>query len=204
MCTSFRSASNFLCDAFAAVARRLATTFVDPVCLSAFTAYCLITQDKCTEVRPIGIGEVCRQLIAKVVLVIVKDDVLQAAGPLQLCIGQPAGCEAAIHAMWRVFDFPDTKCILQVDATNTFNCFNWQAALRNISILCPSFALILINTYQMNSRLFIDGDYILSQEGTTQEGTTPRAYFGHANVCPWCCASYSSAGSYQSIPVLVC
>ena len=114
------------------------------------------------------IGEVCWRLIAKAVIVIVRDDVLQAAGPLQLCAGQPAGCEAAIHAMRRVFDSPETEGVLQVDATNAFNCLNRQAALQNISILCPSFARILINTYRMDSRLFIDGEYILSQEGTTQ------------------------------------
>ena len=168
LCTSFRSASDSLCDALAAVARRLATTFVDPVCLSAFTACRLIALDKRPGVRPIRIGKVCRRLIAKAVLVIVRDDVLQAVGPLQLCAGQPAGCEAAIHAMQRVFDSPETEGVLQVDATNAFNCLNRQAALRNISILCPSFARILINTYRMDSRLFIDGEYILSQEGTTQ------------------------------------
>ena len=52
--------------------------------------------------------------------------------------------------------------------TNAFNCLNHQTALRNISIICPSFARILINTYCVNSLLYIDGDYILSQEGTTQ------------------------------------
>ena len=87
----------------------MATTFVDPVCLSAFTACRLIALDKSPGVRPIGIGEVCQRLIAKAVLVIVRDDVLQAAGPLQLCAGQPAGCEAAIHTMQRVFDSPETE-----------------------------------------------------------------------------------------------
>ena len=129
LCTSFRSASDSLCDALAAVARRLATTFVDPVCLSAFTACRLIALDKCPRVRPIGIGEICRRLIAKAVLVIVSNDVLQAAGPLQPCAGQPAGCEMAIHAMQRVFDSPYTEGILQVDATNAYNCLNRQAAL---------------------------------------------------------------------------
>ena len=85
LCTFFRSASDSLCDALAAVARRLATTFVDPVCLSTFTACHLIALDKRPGVRPIVIGEVCRQLITKAVLVIVRDDVLQAAGPFQLC-----------------------------------------------------------------------------------------------------------------------
>jgi len=69
--------------------------------------------------------------------------VLQAAGTLQLCAGQPACCEAAIYAMRAVFDSPDAKAVLQVNVTNTFNCLNRQAVLRNISILCSSFARIL-------------------------------------------------------------
>jgi len=95
-------------------------------------------------------------------------DLWQAAGPLQLCAGRPAGCEAAIHAMRAVFDSPDAEAVLQVDATNAFNCLNRQAALRKFSVLCPSFARILINTYQEDSKLYIDGNYILSQEVTTQ------------------------------------
>ena len=40
--------------------------------------------------------------------------------------------------------------------------------LKNIFVLCPSFARILINSYRKDSKLYIDGSYILSQEGTTQ------------------------------------
>ena len=112
--------------------------------------------------------KVCRRLIAKSVLCLVKDDVLQAADPIQLCAGQPSGCEASVHAMRAAFDSPHTEAVLQVNATNAFNCLNRQTALRNISIICPFFAGILINTYRVNSLLYIDGDYILSQEGTTQ------------------------------------
>ena len=72
---------------------------------------------------------------------------LQAAGPLQLCAGQPTDCEAAIHIMRAIFDSPNAEAVLQVDASNAFNYLNWQAALRNFSVLCPSFARILTNTY---------------------------------------------------------
>jgi len=55
-----------------------------------------------------------------------------------------------------------------VDATNAFNRLNHQVALRNISILCPSFARILINAYREDSKRYINGNFVLSQEGTTQ------------------------------------
>ena len=124
MCTVFQGASDTLCDSLSAVARRLAVSLVDPESLSALTACRLIALDKHPGVRPIGVGEVCRRLLSRAVLCIVRTDVLQAAGPLQLCAGQPAGCEAAIHAMRKIFDSADSEGVLQVDATNAFNCLN--------------------------------------------------------------------------------
>ena len=46
MCTSFQTASDDLCDALSAVARRLCTSFVDPAGLSSFVACRLIALDK--------------------------------------------------------------------------------------------------------------------------------------------------------------
>ena len=89
--------------------------------------------------RPIEVGEVFRQLLSKAVICVIRNNVLQAAGPLQLCAGQPAGCEAAIHAMRAVFDSPDDKAVLQVGASNELNCLNREAVLRNISVICPLF-----------------------------------------------------------------
>ena len=37
----------------------------------------------------------------------------------------------------------------------------------NIPILCPSLAVILMNTYRVNVPLFIDGKLLLSSESTT-------------------------------------
>ena len=71
------------------------------------------------------------------------------AGPLQLCAGQPAGCESTIHAMRKAFE--PSEAVLQVDATKAFNCLNRQATLRDILVLCPSFARILINTNHEDS-----------------------------------------------------
>ena len=50
-------------------------------------------------VRPIGIGEVLRRIIGKAIVTEIKPDLATNAGCLQLCAGQPAGCEAAAHAM---------------------------------------------------------------------------------------------------------
>ena len=81
----------------------------------------------------------------------------QAAGPLQLCAGQDAGCEAVIHAMRHVFGEVNTEAVLLVDASNAFNSLNRQVALYNLQYLCPSLATILLNTYRNDASLFIDG-----------------------------------------------
>ena len=90
---------------------------------------------------------------------------MDAAGCLQLCAGQQAGCEAAVHTMREIFADEGTEGILLVDASNTFNSLNHCAVLLNMFHLCPPAG---DNTCQSASHLFIDGSSLLSQEGTTQ------------------------------------
>ena len=168
ICTSFHRASSDLCDALSAVARRLRATFVDPAGLSAFVSCHLIALDKRSGVRPIGVGETVRRIIAKVVLSVIKEDIRQAAGSSQLCASQMSGCEAAVHSVQTLFGSPDTEAAMLVDATNAFNSLNRQATLRNIQHLCPSFSTILISTYRVDVALYIEGSTLLSEEGTTQ------------------------------------
>ena len=87
----------------------------------AFVACRLIPLDKQPGVRPIGICEVLRRIVGKAVLKVVSPDVLRAAGPLQLCAGQDAGCEAAVHALRELFEQADTDAVLLVDASNDKN-----------------------------------------------------------------------------------
>jgi hypothetical protein len=72
--------------------------------LSAFVACRLIPLDKDPGIRPIGIGEVPRRIIAKAILRVVRDDVKEAVGPLQTCAGFETGCEAAVHALNQIWD----------------------------------------------------------------------------------------------------
>ena len=105
--------------------------------------------------------------MAKAVMSIVKDDVLKAAGPLQVCAGQDGGCEATIHAMRDIFTNIDTHGILLVDVTNAFNSLHRKTAIQNMKFICPALATVLANTYQSPVRMFISGE-ALSSEGTTQ------------------------------------
>ena len=181
LCSSFKSALKDLCTALAAVGRRLCTDNINPDHLSAFVACRLIPLDKCPGVRPIGIGEVPRRIIAKAILGLLKQDILDASGPLQVCAGQESGCEAAIHAMRQTFTDMDTEGALLIDASNAFNSMNRHAALHNISIICPSLAQVLCNTYKAPVRSVIQGEgEVSSSEGTTQGNPLAMAMYALA------------------------
>ena len=150
------------------MARRISSTMVDPQGLSAFTACRLIALDKNPGVRPIGICETARRIISKAILHIIRGNIQQVAGSTQLCAGQIAGIEAAIHATRLTFSADTTEGALLVDASNAFNSLNRQVALHNIERLCPALSTVLTNTYRDPAHLFVDGNVLLSQEGTTQ------------------------------------
>ena len=72
--------------------------------LAIFLACRLIPLDKQPGVKPIGIGEVLRRVIGKIVIKLLKEDILKATGFLQLCAGQDAWSEAAIHAVYPMYN----------------------------------------------------------------------------------------------------
>ena len=76
----------------------LCMTQLDPEdnSLEAFTSCRLIPLEKDPGVRPIGIGEVLRRIVGKVVIYTIKPDILNSAGSLQLCAGLPAGIACKI------------------------------------------------------------------------------------------------------------
>ncbi len=180
LCTAFHAASTSLCNSVAGVTRRLCTSYVDPSCLHALFSCRLIPLDKRPGVRPIGVCETVRRIMGKAVMSIVGKYVRLAAGPLQMCAGQPAGSEAAIHAMSEIFNDSGSDAVLLVDAKNAFNCLNRRTALHNIQVLCPVIAPYLINTYRCNSMLFVGGDVMQSMEGTTQGDPLAMAMYAIA------------------------
>ena len=102
---------------------------------------------------------------------------MEAAGPLQLCAGQPAGIEVAIHTVQKWYEDEATKGVLLVDATNAFNTLNHQSALCKIRNLCPTMGSVLINCYREPAPLFFDGTTLLSEEGTTQNDPLTMAFY---------------------------
>ena len=185
---AFGNTSLQLCQAVADLAKILCTEEIHPDCLTEYLASRLIPLDKGTTkegkpgVRPIGVGEVIRRLVGKLLIGVIKDDIVSAAGPLQTCSGLKSGIEAAIHAMRQTYEDHNTEAILLVDAENAFNNLNRNAALKNIKEICPPFYRYLSNTYEKPAKLVIPGeekyDIIYSEEGCTQGDVTAMGLYG--------------------------
>ena len=155
-----------LCHSLAITAQRLCKKFVDPSAIAPFLACHLIALNKNPGVRPVGIGDTARQIIAKAILTVTRLDIQEAAGSLQRCAGQISRIEATVHAVNLLFQQEETEAILLVDASNAFNSLDHLSALHNICRLCPSLATALINSYRAPTELFVNGDVLYSSEGT--------------------------------------
>ena len=67
--------------------------------LETFLSCHLIPLDKNPGLRPIGVGEVLRRIVRKVIVSTLQDDIITSVGSLQICTGQESECDAAVHAM---------------------------------------------------------------------------------------------------------
>ena len=182
LCTSYKSESNTLCQSLALSIKRMCTKYIDPRVLSPLLSCRLIALNKNPGVRPIGIGETFRPILAKAALRIMRDDIQDAAGTVQLSAGQIAGVEAAVHAVREKFQLDETEAVLLIDTSNAFNSLNRATALQNIRHICPPLSTVLINTYRPPTQLFVDGERLLSQEGTTQGDPLAMPMYALATV----------------------
>ena len=62
-----------------------------------------------------------RHIIGNIVTKLLKIGVLNVTGSLQRYTGQGAGSEAAVHAVYKMFNKEETERVLMVDALNAFN-----------------------------------------------------------------------------------
>ena len=179
LCSNNFSDTNVdLRKAIANFIKKIYTEKVSAVSIKAFVACRLIPLDKNPGLRPMEVGEILHRITRKVIVSVLKKKVASSAGPLQVCAGQEAGSEAAIHAMEKIFKEESTEAVLLVDEENAFNSINRKVFLQNISILCPALSLFVTNCYATPARLFvIDGSKIQFNEGTTQGDPVSMAIY---------------------------
>ena len=170
--------SDNLCATIAEFSKILATKELEPEMLTEYVACRLIPLDKGADkngkigVRPIGIGEVLRRIVGRVIMEVVRPDIRTTVGPIQTCAGARAGIEASIHAAREMMEGPDAEAVLLVDADNAFNRLNRKLAIHNTREVCPSFHRFIHNTYRKAANLYVnDGsksESLLSDKGCTQ------------------------------------
>ena len=123
--------------------------------------------------RPIAIGEILRRLISKCVVMAVRLETLKALSPLQVGVGVPGGCEAVVHALYRVLEnddiSPDLKWSLQLDFSNAFNGIDRASMFLAVRERIPSVAPWLEWCYGSLPNLYF-GDYVISSCCGVQQG----------------------------------
>ena len=92
--------------------------------IEAFLASRLIFLGKNARLRPVGIGEVLRRIAGKVIVLVLKEDVIKCTGMLQVRAGQEVSIEAAFYSMNIIYEDENTGAILLADASNAFNSLN--------------------------------------------------------------------------------
>ena len=110
----FKKEGKELREQLALLAKKLSSDVVHPKSIESFVACRLIPLNKNPGIRPIGIGEIIRRIIGKAVGWVLKSDIQEAAGPLQVATGIQSGAEAAIHAMKELFDRDENDAVIPV------------------------------------------------------------------------------------------
>ena len=115
---NFKAEGKVLREDIAVFTRNLLKIAYHPSLLEGYTSCRLIPLDKNPGIRPVGVGEVLRRIVGKTIAGFFKEEIKEAADPLQVCAGHCAGSEAAIHARSQVFVEEGTDGILLIDASN--------------------------------------------------------------------------------------
>ena len=111
----------------------------------------LIALEKNPGIRPVGVGETWRRLMAKCLLRVAGPEAKAACGTTQIAGGVEAGIEGATHAMrvlWEERAQEEDWVFILIDAHNAFNEDNWTAMLWAVRHKWPSGAQFKFNCYR--------------------------------------------------------
>ena len=178
----FGGHSSALRDEVAALITKIANEIIPWNQIRALMSGRLIALDKCSGVRPIGIGECLRRVMCKCMAEATKKDLEETCGSQQLASGVKAGIKRAVHAVEELFNSTkeDGHGLLLMDASNAINAYNRETALWNARILWPRCARFLFNTYRGYAPLIVAGstELLFSSEGTTQGDPRAILFYG--------------------------
>ena len=90
------------------------------------------------DIRPVVVGYVWRQFAEKCAGAHAIDTLADYFTPLQLGVGVPGGCKAAVHST-RQFqsNMRDDYIIAKLDFSDASNCLHWDAMLECVKQIIP-------------------------------------------------------------------
>ena len=120
-------------------------------------------EKKSGGVRPIVIGYTWRRLAAKCAISYAIPELADLFSPIQLGVGVPGGCEAAVLAARRYAEhMPDDHVIVNLDFSNAFNSLHRDAMLKAVADRVPSIYKSCHLSYSQRSILKFNNHRIMS------------------------------------------
>ena len=109
--------------------------------------------------RPIAMGSIYRRLACRIAARHVATTVGEELRPVQLGVGTPQGCEAAVHATREYLAVAaaagSPHLLVKVDVRNAFNTVRRDAFLTQVKARVPAVYPLLRNTYSEPTQLCI-------------------------------------------------
>lgn len=151
----------------------------------------LIALKKGSGIRPVGVGEIWRRIMAKALIKVTGHEATTACGVDQLCSGLSCGIEGGIAAakeLWRSQSDDEDWGYLTIDAKNAFNELSRVQMLWSVRHLWPSASRYIYNCYKGWAQLVLRGGrekeltLIPSREGVTQGDPMSMICFGITTI----------------------
>ena len=121
-------------------------------------------------IRPIVSGHTVRRMAAKIVMRKLRSFCAKEFRPLQMGVGTPKGCEAAVHAVRAYVDSDavQDQVLLKIDFRNAFNSVHRDVVLKFFREKVPEIYGFVYQCYEESSYLFFGNDTLDSSEGVQQ------------------------------------
>ena len=129
---NFKTSSSNLRKALANVVQKLCTDLIETHTIDTFLSCRLILLDWNPRLRPTGVGEFLRRTAGKVIVSVLKKDLIKSTGTLPVFAELEAGMEAAIHSINMIYKDEKTHAIFLVD--NALNSLNRQSFLHKFFV----------------------------------------------------------------------
>ena len=122
---------------------RLCTDLIKTQTIKTFLSCKLIALVINSGHSPIGVGKVLRKVAGKVIVSVLKNEVIDYIVSFQVYAGQELGIEAALHSLNSMCNNENNDAVLLVDASDAFNSLNRNLFLHNISYICAAISVFV-------------------------------------------------------------